>query len=148
MAESVGTIVLSYLGAATGIVGAVLGYLGYRQSRHIKSLDLRIELRKAASDLRADVLELPALLENARGSRAAINAARGLSFTGAFEAWKGQLETDLVSAQALASELPAADNTFRKASQAELEAKLVDVHALGRRANSLRQKYVAAPLGG
>src|SRR6266850_1567817 len=78
LADAITTTVLSYVGAVTGIVGSILGYLGYRQSRQIKSLDLRLELRKSVSDLRATVEELPGLLQRARESRAAINAARGI----------------------------------------------------------------------
>jgi len=143
VAEAVGTTVLSYVGAVAGIVGSILGYLGYRQSRQIKALDLRLELRKSVSDLRASVEELPGLLQRARESRAAINAARGILNTGAFEAWKGSWEVDVAAARGLAAELPDSADTFQGASQSRLEAQLVAMHSLATRAGKLRDKYFA-----
>ena len=34
---------LSYIGAATGVIGSVLGYIGYRQASLMKSVDLRLQ---------------------------------------------------------------------------------------------------------
>ncbi len=70
---------LSIIGAVTGIIGAiagiagfVLGYISYRRSQQIKALDLRLELRKQVSDLRAMVEELPDLLPRSWESRIAV----------------------------------------------------------------------------
>jgi len=142
LADAITTTVLSYVGAVTGIVGSILGYLGYRQSRQIKSLDLRLELRKSVSDLRATVEELPGLLQRARESRAAINAARGILNTGAFEAWKETWEADITAARGLGAELPDSTDTFHRTGQSHLEAKLVAMHALAKRAGKLRDKYL------
>jgi hypothetical protein len=103
---------LSCIGAITGIAGLVLGYLGYSRSQEIKNLDLRLELRKAESDLRTDVQELPDLLQRSKQSRTAVNAARGIARTGAFENWKTTWEEDMAAAQALARELPEADKDY------------------------------------
>ena len=59
------------IGAITGVAGAVLGYLGYKKSKQLALRDLRLELRKAVSDLRLNIGELPALLDHAKGSRMA-----------------------------------------------------------------------------
>src|SRR6266508_6461106 len=45
--------VTGLIGGITGIAGLVVGYIGYRRSQQIKALDLRLELRKQVSDLRA-----------------------------------------------------------------------------------------------
>ena len=63
------------IGAVTGIVGAILGYRGYRSSKNVKALDLRLELRRAESDLRAGVEELPGLMEHAKNSRMEVASA-------------------------------------------------------------------------
>jgi hypothetical protein len=142
LADAITTTVLSCVGAVTGIVGSILGYLGYRQSRQIKSLDLRLELRKSVSDLRATVEELPGLLQRARESRAAINAARGILHTGAFEAWKKTWEADIATARGLGAELPGSTDTLHRAGQSHLEAKLAAMHTLAKRSGKLRDKYL------
>lgn len=39
-------MVTGVIGAVTGVAGGILGYIGYRKTNEIKSLDLRIELKK------------------------------------------------------------------------------------------------------
>ena len=38
------------IGAITGVAGMILGYVSYKHSNTLKSLDLRLELRKAVND--------------------------------------------------------------------------------------------------
>jgi hypothetical protein len=71
-------VVTGGIGAVTGISGAVMGYIGYRYSRSMKALDLRLQLRKDESDFRACVENLPALLDLAKQSRIRVLAATGL----------------------------------------------------------------------
>ena len=98
---------------STGPAGCVIGWISYRRSQQIKALDLRLELRKQVSDVCADIEALPTLLEGARASRSAVSAAMGVLQSGASEIWKAALETDLTTVQALARELPDADETFQ-----------------------------------
>ena len=140
---------LSYVGAATGIFGSItgsaglaLGYIGYRRSQELKALDLRLELRKAESDLRASVQELPDLLQRSRQSRTAVSAARGMARTGAFEGWKAAWENDMAASTLLAGELPEANKDYHDTKHRDLESKLVEVHALAARASRLRGKYL------
>ena len=51
--------VTGIIGAITGSVGCITGLISYRRSQRIKALDLRLELRKLASDVRAEVEALP-----------------------------------------------------------------------------------------
>jgi hypothetical protein len=135
--------VTGIVGAITGLAGFVLGWTNYRRLQQIKALDLRLELRKQVSDIRAVVEALPDLLERSRASRSAVVAATGFR-TGAFETWKAALESDLMTAQALASELPDADETYQRSKHQNLETKLVEVHALAAKAARLRDKYLTA----
>ena len=48
-------MVTGVIGAITGIAGAIMGYIGYRRSNKLKSLDLRLELRKSISDVLSPV---------------------------------------------------------------------------------------------
>src|SRR5215831_472950 len=101
--------VTGIVGTITGLAGFVLGWTNYRRSQQIKALDLRLELRKRVSDVRAAVEELPDLLERSRASRSAVLAAMGALRSSAFETWKAALESDLKTAQDLSRELPDAD---------------------------------------
>ena len=67
--------VTGIIGAITGPAALVLAWISYRRSQQVKALDLRVELRKQASDVRAAVSELPDLLEQSRASRIAVLAA-------------------------------------------------------------------------
>lgn len=116
---------------------------GYRRSNQIKALDLRLELRKQRSDLDALVQDLPALLDRSRASRAEVLAAQGRATTGGFEAWKERWNIDRGAALVLTKAKPSSDETLEKASPEELEAKLVTLHELMTKANSLRDTYVA-----
>ncbi len=132
------------IGAITGPAGCVIGWISYRRSQQIKALDLRLELRKQVSDVCADIEALPTLLEGARASRSAVSAAMGVLQSGASEIWKAALETDLTTVQALARELPDADETFQHSKPQKLENKLVEVHALAVKVARLRGKYETA----
>jgi hypothetical protein len=69
--------VTGIIGAITGAAALVLAWISYRRSQQVKALDLRLELRKQASDVRAAVSELPDLLEKSRASRIAVLGAMG-----------------------------------------------------------------------
>jgi len=136
--------VTGIIGAITGPVGCLIGLVSYRRSQQIKALDLRLELRKHVSDIRADIEALPALMEGAQASRTAVLAAMGVLQSGASEIWKAALETDLKTVHALARELPDADETYQRSKPKKLENKLVEVHTLAVKVARLRDKYETA----
>ena len=77
--------VLVCVGAATGVIGtctgifdAVMGVIAYRRAGALKSIDLRLELRRLDVDLQHVIAELPIPLGNAKNSREAINSAKGI----------------------------------------------------------------------
>ena len=55
-------VVTGVIDAITGITGAVLGYAGYKRSREMKTLDLRIEVRKTRNKAHVKVVQLIELL--------------------------------------------------------------------------------------
>jgi hypothetical protein len=137
--------VTGIVGAVTGPAGCVIGWISYRRSQQIKKLDLRLELRKQMSGVRAEIEALPVLLEKAKASRSAVRAAMGRGQqSGDNLIWKDELEGDLKTAQALAGELPDPVETYRHSKPRELEDKLVDVDVLAAKAAQLRNKYQAA----
>jgi len=141
---------LSYVGAITGIVGAftgiagaVISYVNYRRISRIKALDLRLELRKLESDAGAALEQLPGLLEEATQSRIAIRNAQGTLMSGAMDAWKALMREDQDAIQYLRARIPVAEDPYRSFTHEQLEAKLVEMHALRRRADELMQRYRA-----
>lgn len=139
---------LGYTGAITGIIGAVagvagsiLGYIAYRRTDQLKTLDLRLELRKSETILIADGKELVPLLDYAKNSKMAVSAAAGMRNSGAILNWISEWETDRTSAVTLAEGLPSANDDYSGLSPTELETKLVQVHAIQSAIVRLKKKY-------
>jgi len=136
-------VVTGVIGTITGVAGAIMGYISLRHSKQLKALDLRLELRKADSDLCADVQGLLALLELAKKSHDWVAAATGMLKSGASQQWTSDWEEDFAAVRALEGEVPEVDATYTSATPHELESKLVAVHTLASRAARLREKYRA-----
>lgn len=137
-----------YVGVATGIVGAiagiagmVLGYLGYKTSNSLKSLDLRLELRKSVSRIQSTLLQLSELIEYANQSRKAVASATGRFHSGMMTQWKQLVEKDKEAVSQLSKSAPAEGDNFDNLAPMELETKLVEVHRLQLQADELKEKY-------
>jgi hypothetical protein len=72
-----------YVGMVTGLIGATMGFIAYRRSNQIKALDLRIQLRKDLTSGHESIATLRDLTNRADRSRRHIQAARGLTGSGA-----------------------------------------------------------------
>jgi hypothetical protein len=138
------TYFLSGVGAVTGVVGAVTGVIALIRTGRFKTLDLRLELRKAENDLRALIDELPALMQRAVQSRSAINDARGMFDSTALAAFVQTMEEDTKAIQELTKERPADGQDHRKLSAAELESRIIKLHAVLPNAKKLRDKFTAS----
>lgn len=140
-AYGIGTVT-GIIGAITGPAGCVIGWISYRRSEQIKTLDLRLELRKAISGVRVELEALSALLDRARISRSAVSAAMGIGLQSSVNLiWKAKLEDDVKALQALVREVPDVKETYQRSKTQELENKLVEVHAIAAKAAQLRNKY-------
>jgi hypothetical protein len=145
--------VTGIVGAITGLAGFVLGCINYRRLQQIKALDLRLELRKQVSDLRAVVESLPDLLEQSRASRITVLAHMGWGPKGppgeeqspsiACKTWMAAWESDFQAAKDLVRKVPDPNETFQHLKHQDLETKLVEVHDVARRATELHDKYRA-----
>lgn len=132
------------IGAITGIAGAIMGYVGYRTGTSLKSLDLRLELKKAANDVQSNLSQLDKLIGHANQSREAVASATGRYKSGMMEKWKQEVEADKNTAKQLLQNAPAADKSYDDLTPRELESTLVEVHRLQVQVDGLRNKYDAA----
>ena len=132
------------IGAITGITGAVTGITSLRRVRRMKALDLRLELRKAEADLRANSSHLPELLEKADRSHMAVAAFDGSINSGAIGLWKSEVVADKNKVRALLANVPQAEADYRTLTAEELESKIVATHRLRSAIDQMRDKYIAA----
>jgi len=137
-------MITGIVGAITGVVGAIMGYVGYRRSTSLKSLDLRLELRKAGNNVQAGLSQLEKLIEDANHSREAVAAATGRFGSGTVVKWKQDVEVDKNVAKQLSQNAPPAEKNYDDLSPKELESKLVEVHRVQVQIDELREKYDAA----
>lgn len=136
-------LVTGVVGMITGVSGAIMGYRGYRQSGRMKTIDLRLQLRKEESTLQAGVDDLPGLLDRAKKSHEAILSAIGLSQSGVMTKWLEDWGKDSTQLDLIKSTLPPTDNSYDDLTYTELESKLVDVHSLSLKKMQLQEKYNA-----
>jgi len=130
---------LNYVGAGTGIVGAVLGFIGYRQSREMKAVDLRLQLGRAENEARVAIEHLPALMSLAKQSRERVSAMTGQA--GALQTWLNSFAPDLEQVAALKTQLPAEDTSYEALTPGQLAARVVVVHRLSLQALRITDKY-------
>jgi hypothetical protein len=135
-------VFLSYVGAVTGVIGSVLGYVGYRQSVEMKAVDLRLQLGQAENELRISVEHLPALMAGAKQSRTNVNAMVGQA--GAQQGWLNSYSTDSEAAASLTAQLPSDEESYEELKPAALARKVVTLHRLGLQAARLTDKYNAS----
>jgi len=132
------------IGAATGIAGAIMGYLGYQKATSLKSLDMRLELRRAGTDLTTSYAELNALIDDANQSRMRMAAARERFKSGMMERWNNELEIDKTTIAQIEESIPKDNEQYKDLNTEKLEAKLVDVHRIQGEVTQLINKYHAA----
>jgi hypothetical protein len=137
-------IATGIIGAITGISGAIMGYVSYRRSNNLKSLDLRIELRKSVNVAQSSLQQLAKLIECANRSRQAVASAMGRYQSGMMENWKQEVEADNNAVKTLLQNAPAPDTSYDDLTPKELESTLVEVHRLQVQIDELSKKYDAA----
>jgi hypothetical protein len=134
----------SYVGMVTGVIGAVMGYIGYRRSNEIKSLDLRLEYRKSINDYVSAISKVEKLLPYANNSRERVAAGIGNYHSGAMQHWKQEYEADSNELNKLAGSVPSPDGNYDHLTFKQLESKLVEMHKLQNEIKALVDKYQSA----
>lgn len=132
--------VLGYVGAITGIIGSVLGYVGYRQSGQMKAVDLRLQLGQAENQVRIALEHLPELMTLAKRSRTNVTSFSGQ--TGALQAWNNSHEDDVRAGAQLAMDLSlVTSGDYGSLTAVELAEKVIKLHELSLKASRLTEKY-------
>lgn len=131
----------SYVGMATGILGAILGVISYRRSGQTKKLDLRLALRNALTKAQHDLDGLAELLPYANKSRLAVFSATGRNGSGAMNIWKDEYAKDQERLQAIT--VPNADAGIAALAAEALETRIAEVFKIQMKIDALRDKYRA-----
>tara|TARA_R110000787_G_scaffold107489_6_gene215439 strand:+ start:5138 stop:5623 length:486 start_codon:yes stop_codon:yes gene_type:complete len=134
----------SYVGMATGLLGSGLGLLGYLKATRMKALDLRIQFRKALSDMHTTAPDVELLLERADKSRMAISSAAGILHSGSMKAWKDQLKGSRELLRDLMRQIHTEQWPTASESPMELEDALIKVHELQKEFDGFKEKYESA----
>jgi len=131
----------SYVAIGTGIFGAIMGYIAYRKSNRLKALDLRLELRKAVSDVHTDLSQLRGLIEKANNSRKSVLAARGMSQSSIMEKWDNEIKADRAKIVEISNRAPNPDSNYHIMSEKGLESELIIVHQIQGQIRTIQDKY-------
>ncbi|MCG7869123.1 MAG: hypothetical protein JAY74_22485 [Candidatus Thiodiazotropha taylori] len=119
-----------YVGMVTGIIGAVLGIVSYRKTSAIKSLDLRIELKKDINTIHETINHANELAPKAYNSKLAAFSARGILNSSVRDKWERKHNDLAAQIERINGELPNQDVNLAKYSQTNLEKELVRIHKL------------------
>ncbi len=133
-----------YVGMISGIAGAILSVISYRKSNSIKTLDLRLELRKEISNTQTNLSQLTDSLPYANKSRSAVASATGMFNSGVMKKWNEEFEQDNSELVSITERALSTEDSYDHLNTNELESKLIEVHSLQGEINTLLNKYQAA----
>jgi hypothetical protein len=131
----------SYVGMATGIAGAIMGYVSYRKIKQIKALDLRLELKRAVVNINSDYKKLLEQMAEGDKSRMRVASAIGMLHSGMTKKWNEELVADQAITKELERELPNKNTDYDHLDPKELETKLIEVHRTSQKISNLSKKY-------
>lgn len=131
---------LGILGAFTGVGGLIAAMVANRKVSRIKTLDLRIELRRIADIIRIEALDLIEKIDQARSSRYAVAETNGLRGSGAMTQWINTYAKDYTYISDIISQFED-EADFRGLPDCKLEDNLVECHKLKERLSRIRSKY-------
>ena len=134
-------VIAGVIGAITGITGGILGVISYRRSNQIKSLDLRLELKKSLNIANAAYIEGIEIIEESLKSRIAVSSAQGKLRSGGMDKWKERVESDKVYLNNLKESLPSTESEFKEFNANQLEQLIVKAHELQTSLSKLVTKY-------
>ena len=139
-ATYIGTVT-GIIGTLTGIAGLIMGWIAYRRSNQIQTVERRLELNKLRNSANVAVVGLVDMLPQAVQSRRAVLNARGVLHSSMMRQFEEQHQRDLERAKDLAAQVPSADESFDSLSVEEIEAKIVQLHRTKEWIDELMRTY-------
>jgi len=154
--------VTGILGLAIGAAGAVTGIWGLRNSNAanriskeanriskdaidkvdaMKSLDMRLELRKAITQLNLTAKKLPGIIQFADYSKKAVAAAKGVLHSGGTKRWNDGLERYKNQLSEITNRIPNFGENYEGLSPSDLENFIVGAHALQTQLNEIERYF-------
>jgi len=130
-----------YVGMLTGIAGIGLALFNNWRVNKIKTLDLRIELKKLVLNIKSNLAQLEELLELANRSRTNMTAARSRTSSGDMIEWKDEYQKALSVKDTLLRNAPDTTNNYLNLSPSQLESKLIEFYDYSGKINVLCDKY-------
>lgn len=130
-----------FVGALTGIGGVILGILAFRRTGQLKTLDLRLQLRRCELILMSDVAGIFEIMESAKKSHMSLGAAQGGYHSGAMQHWLAERDADLAIAKSLREQVVALGTASNTMSQGDLETRLNAVKDLQHKLAKFAGKY-------
>ena len=118
-----------------------MGYVSYRKSNRLKSLDLRLQLRKEECTAKLELTSLGELIERANTSRQRVAAAMGVSRSSLMDKWKVRVDEDKAILADMLMRAPNNDDNYEVMGEKELESRLVKVHELRKKIDRLLDSY-------
>lgn len=135
-------IVTGLIGATTGVAGAVMGFIAYRDMKERKTRDLRIYLCQTVFDLHAYVDKVPGFLDHVMMSHNEVAVSTGMYDSVALKKWMADWEKDVAALEALKQQLPDIKPFYDDKSAKEVQVLIENANALLGRAAFLQDKYV------
>jgi len=129
------------IGAASGLGALAVSIWNYRRVSAIKSLDLRLELRRALEDhaLLQDGIE--GFLDRVHEAHRRVLAAQGQIGGGQEQIWNREFREDKEELARLLEDAPRPCDSYRTFSPSKLADELVAVHRSSGKLKALRDKY-------
>ena len=134
----------NYVGIASGVVGVIIASISLYKTSKIKSLDLRLELKRTALDISFLHGELKAILELALKSRQQTAAALGRFKSGGMHQFAEEHANDTKTWEKLGEKMPDRESSYSNLSKEKLERKLIETHELKISLESLKEKYTSS----
>ena len=129
------------IGAITGGIALVVSIKSYLLAKEMKSLDLRLDLRKAFNNLDVLLSGIGGYLDFVHQSHIRVLAATGRNQSGEMQLFEEDFAGDRTRLSRLLGSQPRRESNYERLTPSELEKRVEAVHAFHVQVADLRGKY-------
>ncbi len=129
------------VGAITGPIALLVSAKSYALARSVKTLDLRLELKKAYNKLDIALSGIEEFFAHVHQSHTRVAAAIGLLNSGAMVLFEQEFTQDRDRLRGLLATQPMRSTNFERIAAAELVDQIAAIHAFQSQIDDLRAKY-------